>query len=64
MSSDAGLFFKIPEDLVEELKLWNLTVFTGAGEYLAEVARPLLVGGRISRRIVARLVNGLNRAKF
>src|SRR5665213_1476181 len=59
-----GLFFKIPEDLVEELKLWNLTVFTGAGEYLADVAAPLLAGGRISRRIVARLINGLNRTRY
>jgi hypothetical protein len=36
-------------------------VFTGAGEYLEEVAKPLLGGSRVSRHIVAGLVNGLNR---
>ena len=56
-----GLFFKIPNDLADELELWNLTVFAGAGEYLEEVAKPLFNGSRVSRRIVARLVNGLNR---
>lgn len=56
-----GLFFKIPEELAEELKLWDLSVFTGAGEYLAEVAEPLLAGGKVSRRIASRLVKGLNR---
>lgn len=56
-----ALFFKIPHELEEELKLWHLTVFTRAGEYLLEVADPLLAGRRVARRIVARLVNGLNR---
>ena len=56
-----GLFFKIPDDLVDELKLWSLTVFAGAGEYLGEIAKPLLTGGHVSRRVIGRLVNGLNR---
>jgi len=56
-----GLFFKIPEDLAGELKLWDLSVFTGAGEYLDQVAEPLRNGSRVSGRIVARLVKGLNR---
>lgn len=56
-----GLFFKIPDDLADDLKLWNLTVFSGAGEYLQEVAKPLQSGNRVARRIVGRLVNGLNR---
>lgn len=56
-----GLFFKIPEELVDELNLWDLSVFTGAGEYLTEVAEPLRKGERVSRRIIARLVKGLNR---
>ena len=56
-----GLFFKIPDDLAGELKLWNLSVFTGAGEYLAEVAEPLGNRKRVSRRIIGRLVKGLNR---
>ena len=56
-----GLFFKIPDNLTGELKLWDLSVFTGAGEYLADVAAPLWNGERVSRRIVGRLVKGLNR---
>ncbi len=57
-----GLFFKIPDTWADELKLWHLTVFTGAGEYLEEVANPLLGRRRVSRLIVAGLVNGLNRS--
>ena len=56
-----GLFFKIPEDLAGELKLWDLSVFTGAGEYLEQVAKPLQNESRVSRRIIGRLVKGLNR---
>ena len=56
-----GLFFKIPDDLADELKLWDLSVFTGAGEYLAQVAEPLRNGSRVSGRIIGRLVKGLNR---
>ena len=56
-----GLFFKIPDELAGELRLWDLSVFTGAGEYLAEVAEPLRDGERVSRRIIGRLVKGLNR---
>ena len=55
------LFFKIPDELAVELKLWDLSVFKGAGEYLAEVAEPLTKGRRVSRRIIGRLVKGLNR---
>lgn len=56
-----ALFFKIPPDLVDELKLWHMTVFTGAGEYLNEVAEPLKAGQPVARKIVERLVKGLNR---
>ena len=56
-----GLFFKIPDDRAEELRLWDLSVFTGAGEYLAKVAEPLMNGQRVSRRIIGHLVRGLNR---
>lgn len=57
-----GLFFKIPQEWVDELKLWRLTVFSGAGEYLDGIAAPLAVpGGRVSRHIVTELVRGLNR---
>ena len=56
-----GLFFKIPDELSEELKLWDLSVFKGAGEYLDELAKPLERGERVSRSIVGRIVKGLNR---
>jgi hypothetical protein len=36
-----GLFFKIPDAHADELKLWCLTVFNSAGEYLRDVAQPL-----------------------
>ena len=55
-----GLFFKIPERLEEDLRLWDLTVFRFAGEYLDHVVEPLRRGVQIPRRIVARLVRGLN----
>lgn len=56
-----GLFFKIPEAWEDELSLWNLTVFAGAGGYLADIATPLFAGDRVPRHVVAKLVNGLNR---
>ncbi|MDD5332871.1 MAG: hypothetical protein PHS32_03920 [Rhodoferax sp.] len=56
-----GLFFKIPEAWADELRLWSLTVFAGAGGYLADIARPLFAGERVPRHVVASLVNGLNR---
>ena len=56
-----GLFFKIPDELAAELRLWDLSVFTCAGEYLSDVAGPLRNGERVSRRIIGHLVKGLNR---
>jgi hypothetical protein len=56
-----ALFFKIPHDLIDDLKLWHMTVFTGAGEFLNEVAAPLKSGQPVARKIVERLVKGLNR---
>lgn len=56
-----ALFFRIPSDQAEELRLWSLTVFSRAGEFLTQVADPLRDGGRVARPILARLVNGLNR---
>ena len=43
-----GLFFKIPDEQAGELRLWDLSVFTGAGEYLAG-------GGRAAKEREARL---------
>lgn len=56
-----ALFFKIPDEQADELSLWSLTVYTRAGEYLRDVASVAKAGGRVQRRIVARLANGLNR---
>lgn len=61
VSQRRGLFFKIPEHLEDELKLWELTVFKYAGEYLTKVVDVLQTGGRVERPILARLVKGLNR---
>lgn len=56
-----GLFFKIPEELARELRLWELTVFCFAGEYLIQVVKVLRSNGTVKRPILNRLVKGLNR---
>lgn len=61
VSQRRGLFFKIPNRLADELRLWELTVFKYAGEYLNKVVGVLATGGRVERPILARLVKGLNR---
>ncbi len=61
VSQRRGLFFKIPKELEQELRLWELTVFKYAGEYLTRVVGSLETGGRVDRPIVSRIVKGLNR---
>jgi hypothetical protein len=61
VSQRRGLFFKIPPEWVDELSLWELTVFKYAGEYLEKVLGPLTKGGKVDRPYLARLVKGLNR---
>ncbi|HLW00375.1 MAG TPA: hypothetical protein VKT82_17040 [Ktedonobacterales bacterium] len=56
-----GLFFKIPHDQEEEVRLWDLTVFKYAGDYLDHVVRALASGRPVDQPIRARLVKGLNR---
>jgi len=56
-----GLFFKIQADNAEELKLWELTVFRSAGQYLTEVVDVLRNGGSVKRPILNKLIKGLNR---
>ena len=56
-----GLFFKIPKEAEQELKLWELTVFKFAGEYLDEIVDVLKRGAVVKRPLVSRLVKGLNR---
>lgn len=61
VSQRRGLFFKIPKESEEELKLWELTVFKFAGEYLNSVVDVLRLDKAVKRPIVSRLVKGLNR---
>lgn len=56
-----GLFFKIPDDLASELKLWDLTVFRFAGEYIGDVLNTLRSGGAVKRPILSRVIKGFNR---
>jgi len=56
-----GLFFKITNSEADEMRLWDLTVFQYAGEYLERVVAALNDGRRIERPILSRLVRGLNR---
>lgn len=56
-----AIFFQIRDDQSEDLRLWDLTVFRHAGGFLREVVAPLQEIGKVSRSIVGRLVNGLNR---
>ncbi len=55
------LFFTLPDDLAEPLRLWDLTIFQYAGEYLARVLYPLRQNAPVERAILSRLVRGLNR---
>lgn len=55
------LFFVIPKDQEERLKLWNLTTFQYAGEFLNEVYRLLLEQKRVHSQYITRMVKGLNR---
>lgn len=55
------LFFTLPNDHVADLRLWNLTVFQYAGEYLSDVYRVLKEGKKVSKQILVRIVRGLNR---
>jgi len=56
-----AIFFQIQDDQSEELRLWDLTVFRHAGEFLREVVTPLRNNGRVNGAILGHLVNGLNR---
>jgi hypothetical protein len=55
------LFFTIPTARTVDMKLWDLTVFHYAGEYLNDLYRVLQDGKKIPKPIVSRLVRGLNR---
>jgi len=55
------LFFTIPSDCTADMKLWDLTVFQYAGEYLNDLYRSLQENRKIPKPIASRLVRGLNR---
>lgn len=61
VSQRRGLFFKIPDESDSDLKLWELTVFKFAGEFLRKVVATLKAGKPVERPILWRLVKGLNR---
>lgn len=55
------LFFVATDESINDLTLWNLSVFHFAGEYIKDVIEQLQQGKRVQRRIIDRLVCGLNR---
>jgi hypothetical protein len=56
-----ALFFKVPDSELDELNIWELTVFKYGGEYLRDLLSTLRAGRVIKRTIIARLIRGLNR---
>lgn len=61
VSQRRGLFFKIPDENDGDLKLWELTVFKFAGEFLRKVVGSIKAGKPVERPILWRIVKGLNR---
>lgn len=61
VSQRRGLFFKISENMENELNLWELTVFKYAGEFLKDIVQTLASGNQISSKILFRIIKGLNR---
>jgi hypothetical protein len=54
------LFFVITREKEEELKLWHLTTFQYAGEFLSNVYR-VAKNGKVASQITSRIAQGLNR---
>lgn len=55
------LFFTIPPEDADEMKLWDLTTFHYAGEYLEEVYKVVKREEKVSKLILSKLVRGFNR---
>ncbi len=55
------LFFTILSDHTTDMKLWDLTIFQYAGEYLNGLFKVLQEGEKIPKSITSRLIRGLNR---
>jgi hypothetical protein len=56
-----ALFFKVPDAEVDEVSLWDLTVFRYGGEYLDQVLAPLRQNRTVRRGLIGRIVKGINR---
>jgi hypothetical protein len=56
-----GLFFKVPVLDENDFRLWELTVFKFAGDYLEKIVSALKTGRAVEQSLLARLVKGLNR---
>ncbi|MWC31083.1 hypothetical protein [Paenibacillus sp. MMS18-CY102] len=54
------LFFVIPREKENDLKLWHLTTFQYAGEFLSDVYREAK-DGKVTTQITSRISQGLNR---
>ncbi|OBR65704.1 hypothetical protein A7K91_14145 [Paenibacillus oryzae] len=54
------LFFVIPREKENDLKLWHLTTFQYAGEFLSDVYR-VAKNGKVATQITSRISQGLNR---
>jgi len=61
VSKRRALFFKIADEEIEDLNLWDLTVFKYGGEYLQQVLSVLNRGSVVRRNILGRIVKGMNR---
>lgn len=55
------LFFSVDDSDLEEIKIWDLTTFKYAGEFLESVYRRLENEKRVQPKIISRLVKGINR---
>jgi hypothetical protein len=55
------LFFTVDINDLEEIKIWDLTTFKYAGEFLENVYHRLENEKRVQPRILSRLVKGINR---
>lgn len=55
------LFFVASDESINDLSLWNLSLFHYAGEYINNVVKQATLGRRISKAIIDRLICGLNR---
>ncbi|WML44341.1 hypothetical protein [Neobacillus sp. PS3-40] len=55
------LFFTVDSNDLEEIRIWDLTTFKYAGEFLENVYRRLINDKRVQPKILSRLVKGINR---